>query len=245
MKKQSEKSEGGFEFLLPCSLYNSPLILFLPYLSFCRIPLIPFSFNLEYFKSDKTFQTRGSIRACILKPMYTNCIVKHYDIKKILLTILERHYIRIYVHMFRGAHSLGIHVCTYIKDHHTSLPIQLNITSYTINSSSLARNFQTDNRKIFLTTRHGQKHLFMNKNYGIYLDVRVIFIMLRLLSFHFKRYQCDDVFQKMWTKERTAVYIRRKIGAIKYYFKSTRNQCRNDSCFIFPRLIYRNILQLQ
>lgn len=79
-------------------------------------------FNLEYLRSDKTFQIRGSIRACILKPMYTNCIIKCYDIKKyfneIGTTSLHTH-IRAYVPRC----ALGIHVCTYIKDHDTSLPI--------------------------------------------------------------------------------------------------------------------------
>lgn len=130
-EKQSEKSEGRFDFLLPCLLYNSPLILFPPYFSLPYSYTFNILFNLEYFRSDKTFQTRGSIRACILKPMYTNCIIKRYDIKKyfneIGTTSLHTH-IRAYVPRC----ALGIHVCTYIKDHDTSLPIQFNTTSRTI-----------------------------------------------------------------------------------------------------------------
>lgn len=114
------KEDSIFFYLAHCTI---PLSFSSRCTSLCRIrtPLI-FFFNLEYLRSDKTFQTRGSIRACILKPMYTNCIIKCYDIKKyfneIGTTSLHTH-IRAYVPRC----ALGIHVCTYIKDHDTSLPI--------------------------------------------------------------------------------------------------------------------------
>lgn len=74
------KEDSIFFYLAHCTIPLSFSSCRTP--SLCRIPLIPFSFNLEYLKSDKTFQIRGSIRACIVKSMYTNCIVKRYDIKK-------------------------------------------------------------------------------------------------------------------------------------------------------------------
>jgi len=43
--------------------------------------------------------------------------------KKILLTILETMSLDTYIRTYVPRNVLGIHVCTYIKDHFTSLPI--------------------------------------------------------------------------------------------------------------------------
>lgn len=107
------KEEIQFSFTLLTVQFPSHSLLVVP-LSLCRIPLIPFSFNLEYFKSVKTFQNKGKytsmhIKANVYKLYCKTLRHKKNTFNNIVTTLLHTH-IRAYVPRC----ALSRYTCMYV-----------------------------------------------------------------------------------------------------------------------------------
>jgi len=127
-----ENREGEFGYLpnLPRSLQQFPSLSLAVntkprFVSRIRATLTIPSFNLEYFAAlsrDDDSPNKGKyIRACTLKPIVYKLYCKTLRHKKILL-IRDRNDVT--THACTCIRWVQSHpVCTYMRDHHTSLPV--------------------------------------------------------------------------------------------------------------------------